>query len=299
MKPLPMIIVIAAMLAVPPAGFAVDEEANSNQQRRNRQSRSQASDSQSMRSSWRQAAMNQRKGQTISTSGEILRLKKVDLRGRDITHSVALLRTKQGKMGVVDLGPVKQLERLKLQQGDRIEVRGKPVVVNKRGVLMADAVRKSDRRVGVDRADRPARAAKKAVRRTDLRQVAARRRSQNSSKQSDTAKQRRMQRGHLSGKIVRTKQIDVRGSNEKQMVVLVETERGNRIAVDLGPTSQLKDAELGSGDRVRINGFMTEVGDKRLVVAEQLAVARRSDDRQGRDEGTRADRSRSDSSRRR
>jgi hypothetical protein len=315
MKFMSLMTLVAAMIAAPSAAIAVDEDAMSRTRRDTRQADQQQQterrprDSQTLRAAWRKAASDESGRQQISTSGEILRMKKVDLRGRDASHTVALLRTERGKMGVVDLGPVKQLQSLKLQQGDRIEVRGKPVRVNKRGVLMANSIRKSGQRVGVDRMEQPVRAAKKAVRQTELRQTASRQRTDQARQQPKRSSEmrspkRRLQRGHLAGEVIRTKQVDVRGSDEKQMVVLIETERGNRIPVDLGPTSGLKDVKLSSGDRVRINGFMAKVGEKQLVVAEQLAVARDQTMRPDRDDsrrrgGKQADRGRNESAARR
>ncbi len=305
MKSMSLIPLVAAMIAVPSAAVAVDEEAMSRNQRDSQQTERRARDSQSLRAAWRKAASDQSDRRQISTSGEILRMKKVELRGRDASHTVALLRTERGKMGVVDLGPVKQLESLKLQQGDRIEVRGKPVRVNKRGVLMAESIRNSGQRVGVDRMDQPVRAAKKAVRQTDLRQTAMRQRSDQSRQQQMRSPKQRMRRGQVAGKIIRTKQVDVRGTDEKQMLALIETKRGNRIPVDLGPTSGLKDVKLSSGDRVRINGFMAKVGEKQLVVAEQFAVAKHETMRRNRDDesrrrgDTQANRGRNESAERR
>src|SRR6478672_2884140 len=40
----------------------------------------------------------------------------------------------------------------------------------------------------------------------------------------------------LAGQVLRTKQVDIRGTNEKALVALLDTGDGRRQIVDLGPT---------------------------------------------------------------
>src|SRR5882757_2324172 len=44
----------------------------------------------------------------------------------------------------------------------------------------------------------------------------------------------------LAGQVLRTKQVDIRGTNEKVLVALLDTGDGQRQIVDLGPTFNFK-----------------------------------------------------------
>jgi hypothetical protein len=278
MRRLPFIAVVATVVAMPLHVSLADEGSNS-QRQNNTQQRNKAPRQHDDRQAGRyQQRANQMGRRGVSTRGEILRLKKVEIKGRDQAHLVALLRTRRDRRGIVDLGPVEQLEDLQLRQGDRIEVRGQPIKVKDRGVLMAEAVRKSERRTGVERSQRATRVARRAVRRTDLRrnqtetQPTEKTEERTQSRRSQRDSRMRLTRGHLEGKVIRTKQVDVRGTPGKHLVVLLETDRGNRMPIDLGPTANLKEARLSSGDRLMVKGFLVNVGDKRTVIAEEVAV---------------------------
>ena len=101
-----------------------------------------------------QAAFRGEEGRTrreATGQGRVVRTKKVGLRGRPLEHLVALVRTDQGDIRVVDLGPVRNLQEVKLATGDAIVVSGEVVRVGDRQVLMASRLRKDGRETRIDR----------------------------------------------------------------------------------------------------------------------------------------------------
>lgn len=90
---------------------------------------------------------------------------------------------------------------------------------------------------------------------------------------SDRARmQQKKRRGHISGTIIRTKLVDVKGTADRHQVVLLRTERGKRVPIDLGPTKGLRDVTIKSGQDVTAYGTIARIGEKSLVIAEQLRV---------------------------
>lgn len=76
--------------------------------------------------------------------------------------------------------------------------------------------------------------------------------------------------GHLSGEVLAVKLEDVLGSDEPHGIVLLYTPRGNQVTVDLGPESKLRRLYVRAGDFITVNGELTTVGGRTLVLAEQL-----------------------------
>jgi plastocyanin len=90
-----------------------------------------------------------------------------------------------------------------------------------------------------------------------------------------SARQRGPQRAEfeqrqLRGDIVAIKQVPIRQTDIAHVVAQLQTERGDRTIVDLGPASKLRDVRLRSGDTIRLTGRAAQVGDFRIIVAERL-----------------------------
>lgn len=73
-----------------------------------------------------------------------------------------------------------------------------------------------------------------------------------------------------SGTVLRTKRVSL--PDGKHLVVEVETDRGKALAVDLGPTAELSEFDLQKGDDVEIRGMMTQIGNKRVLMASRLTM---------------------------
>lgn len=74
-----------------------------------------------------------------------------------------------------------------------------------------------------------------------------------------------------SGDIVRTKVVAIRGTNQENLVALIDTHRGNdRLVVDLGPVDAMRELRLGEGDRIAVEGRVHRVGDRQVLVASRI-----------------------------
>ena len=73
----------------------------------------------------------------------------------------------------------------------------------------------------------------------------------------------------LSGRILRTKQVEARGDDRKVLVALVEGRDGRRQIVDFGFTKQLN-LNLRSGDGVGVVGKLTRTGDYSVLRATKV-----------------------------
>lgn len=75
----------------------------------------------------------------------------------------------------------------------------------------------------------------------------------------------------LTGEILRTKRVERKTTGQEHLVALVETDQGRRRIVDLGPTENLNDLDLGRGDRISVLGKASRAaGDVPIVLAQRL-----------------------------
>lgn len=115
------------------------------------------------------------------------------------------------------------------------------------------------------------------MRREDMRRDAARREDmQRRDRQRDeqARRQRRPLRGQVTGEVVKTKRVSVRGSDRQHLIVLLKTDRGHRVPVDLGDVNRLRQRPQ-EGDRVRVGGRVVQIGDRRVLIGEQLGAGGR------------------------
>jgi len=74
----------------------------------------------------------------------------------------------------------------------------------------------------------------------------------------------------LSGEIERVKKVKIRGTQQENLAVLVFTDRGNRVVVDLGPINQFRDIELRSGDYISARGPVFNINGRLVMFAKEL-----------------------------
>jgi len=77
-------------------------------------------------------------------------------------------------------------------------------------------------------------------------------------------------RHRVSGEITGSKEVLVRGA--PHLVVILDSEDQGRLVVDLGPQRDLRDLNLSTGREITVAGPNARVGDKRVLVAQQLDV---------------------------
>jgi hypothetical protein len=77
----------------------------------------------------------------------------------------------------------------------------------------------------------------------------------------------------VSGKILRVKQVEVRGADTKNTVVLLKTKKNNRrLAVDLGPASSLAADKIKVGREIQVEGMPAQIRDQRFLVANRVKI---------------------------
>jgi hypothetical protein len=76
----------------------------------------------------------------------------------------------------------------------------------------------------------------------------------------------------LAGQVIRTKQVEVRGSSEKILVALVETGDARRQIAELGPTANFKLTPIHTGDQIAVRGVRATLGNHDVLLATQVNV---------------------------
>jgi hypothetical protein len=84
-----------------------------------------------------------------SVTGTVEDLKRFRLAGMEDEHQLAKIRTADGRMARVDLGPVISLGDLDLRRGDMITVHGSRGTINDKSMLMAHRIEAGGRTVSV------------------------------------------------------------------------------------------------------------------------------------------------------
>jgi hypothetical protein len=169
------------------------------------------------------------------TSGRIQSLSRKEFVGQDEPHVVAKIQTESGRTATVDLGPQSKLSRANLQQGDRIEVTGRTGKVDERTVLMADKVTKDGQQFRVDRTGG-----------TNLRK--------------------------FEGTIQQIRKVNYRNLDEEHMQARVQLRDGDTKVVDLGATSDLRNAQISQGKRIEFLADSVRINGEPGLRAEQIRI---------------------------
>jgi len=79
-------------------------------------------------------------GESNTVSGKIEDMRRIMLAGMEDEHQLAKIRTPDGRIARVDLGPVVNLRDLEIRHGDTITVHGKTGTINDKNMLMANRI---------------------------------------------------------------------------------------------------------------------------------------------------------------
>jgi hypothetical protein len=87
--------------------------------------------------------------------------------------------------------------------------------------------------------------------------------------------QTRMQAQHgapqeISGRVTNAKKVDIQDSETQNLVVLLLTPQGQRVAADLGPVQELRAIPVRIGDRLTVRGSVVRVGDRPTIFAQEV-----------------------------
>jgi len=180
-------------------------------------------------------------------AGTVVRDKTVEVRGQDIEHQVVLLQTEADDYVIADLGPVENLQEMDVQQGRQLTLAGILGRVSDRPVIFANQVSADGKTIEIDR--------------PELARPGIEPRGMDFSRSME-----------VTGEIVAEKSVDVENVADKNKVVLLERERGDSIVADLGPEGGLDDMALDTGEQVRVEGRLAQIGERLVLLANKVGT---------------------------
>jgi hypothetical protein len=87
-------------------------------------------------------------------------------------------------------------------------------------------------------------------------------------KEGEQAKKSKM----IEGEVQATQKVQVPGTDQENLVVLVETKDGQSMMVDLGPAQELEDAKIREGTTLSAQGQVMDVEGRQLMAADNLEI---------------------------
>jgi hypothetical protein len=77
----------------------------------------------------------------------------------------------------------------------------------------------------------------------------------------------------VSGEIVNMKEVEIRGANIKNKIVMLNTTKKKRqLVVDLGPTTGLTAVKLNKGEKISVEGPVKQIRERRVLFADRIKV---------------------------
>jgi hypothetical protein len=77
----------------------------------------------------------------------------------------------------------------------------------------------------------------------------------------------------IAGQVLRTKQVDIRGTDTKVLVALLDTGNDRRQIVDLGPTANFRTSPVYTGDQIAVRGHRVMLGNANVLLATEVRVS--------------------------
>lgn len=212
---------------------------------------------------------------TDRIQGEIDQLFTTNVRGE--RHKLAELRTRNGRMVPVDLGPAYQLRRMNFRQGDHLTVTGHRGNVRGRIALIANRVQSKDQSVTINRNTGPRFAGTQSQGRSGQGGQFGEQREQyqQHGRQYQQGGQHQ-QRGQqwISGEITDMRTVGSAGT--QYIMGTIETHDGRRIVADLGPKYRLENVDLSAGDDAQLKGEFRSINGRSVFVVNQIDTERQS-----------------------
>lgn len=177
-------------------------------------------------------SQQQRQRAMQDVKGEILDLRTFSLAGQNDQHLFAKLRTPEGRIAKVDLGPQAKLDDVDFREGDRLRVTGTIGKVNDRAVLMARTLYTGQQRVNIDRRDS-----------RQLRRV--------------------------TGDILRTATVDL-GDDTRHVIAKVDLNQGPTCTVILGHTDEVSRERLRDAKQLSMLIREVRIDGQRAFLAESI-----------------------------
>ncbi len=194
--------------------------------------------------------------------GSIIQHKDVTVKDTGIENRVVLLKTSEGRLIPVDLGPSEQLKEISLHKGASLEAHGKVLRVGDRPVFFAQQL------------------AVNGTSMTIQRQQALPSAKPSSSAGTRTGGFASVSDEIVSGKVLKLKSVRVQppateeGSEvqtQSHQVALLQTELGRDVVVDLGPKARLdRSLKIQRGQRISVSAKPVRIGDRLVLLADRV-----------------------------
>lgn len=82
--------------------------------------------------------------------------------------------------------------------------------------------------------------------------------------------QQRRQNVTLQGEVTETRQVNIKGQQDKHRLIKMKTDRGQEVMVNLGPKARLSDMDLRRGDQIRVQGRVGTINGKNVLMAKSV-----------------------------
>lgn len=178
----------------------------------------------------------QQKEQVHQLSGEIRDTKKIRMHEGNKQFIIARIRTDEDRTARVLLGSEEQLSRLDIQDGDRIDVRGRRGRVNDQWVLVADSVKSGNNQIRVQ---------------FEMKNKPIRR---------------------YQGEVLQTRTTRFRGHDGEFLIAQLQCDDGQTKVVNLGPKEKFSDMNIRDANEVSLLATPGKVNGREALIAEQVSV---------------------------
>lgn len=88
------------------------------------------------------------------------------------------------------------------------------------------------------------------------------------SESAKDAQKRLTKERQVSGKVLDTKTVKFKGTDQQNLAALIRTSKNDRrLIVDLGPKSELKGINIKKGQKLSAKGAVVNIGDQQVLLA--------------------------------
>ena len=98
--------------------------------------------------------------------------------------------------------------------------------------------------------------------------------SQSSTQSQSQSQQQSKQQKQVSGTVVRSENVQIqdqgRDTEQQNRVILLQTQDGQHLVIDLGPEEYLQHVRLLPGTHLKAQGRIVRMGDRAVLLAQQI-----------------------------
>lgn len=199
-------------------------------------------------------------GQTTVT-GTVVNERNVWLRNTQQQNKMLTLDTQDRGRLSVDLGPVQNLRNLPLTPGTEVTAQGNLIWLGNTLVLMADQVTANQQTVQLQRSPLERQRMQQAMRGRQY-QAGAQPGAQPGALPGQTVS--------LTGSVVNKTEVQVQGQDVMNQIIVLRTDSGRSVVVDLGSIPDLQGISVNQGDRITVTGQSVRIGNRTFFLASDV-----------------------------